>query len=213
MIKLIIDNKEIEINEGTNLLKAILDNGIYVPNLCYIQDVERPSVSCRLCFVEIEGQDNPIPSCAIKAEHGMIIKTDTPNVRRLQRTAFELLLSVHNIDCRNCSANKRCELQKIARFLHVPLKQDRIEFLENKIEQEEHHPYLIYVPDKCVMCGRCVNTCKKLYGSPYLSFVKRGLNMKISFFGETDGGSIPCNNCYACVETCPVAALLKKNNT
>lgn len=212
MAKVIVDNNEILINKEPSLLMLLLNNGIYVPNLCYLQDMERPPVSCRMCFVEIVGQDKPVSSCAIKPEDGMIIKTDTPEVRRLQKTSFELLLSAHIIDCANCVANKRCELQKIAKFLKVPLKQKRIELLDIEAKLDESHPYLVYDPGKCVMCGRCVYTCRKLFGSPYLSFSGRGLEMKISFFGETDAETIPCNDCYKCVDICPVGALSKKIN-
>jgi bidirectional [NiFe] hydrogenase diaphorase subunit len=212
MAVMVVDNLEINFEKKTNLLKLILDNGIYVPNLCYLHDMEKPHVSCRLCFVEIEGQNKPVPSCAIEAEDGMIIRTDTPDIRRLRKTAFELLLSVHRIECKICPANRKCELQKIAKFLHVPLKQKRIEFLERGLQPDDSNPFIKYDPDKCVMCAKCVNTCKKLYDSPYLSFAKRGLDMTISFFGETDPDKIPCGDCYACVDVCPVAALLKKYN-
>ena len=127
MAKLRVDNREIEAREGISLLEACLDSGIYIPNLCHIHGAENPSASCRLCFVEIEGEDKPIPSCTVKARDGIIVKTDTPSVRRLQRTAFKLLMSVHRVDCGHCPANKKCELQRIAKFLKVGLKSKYLE--------------------------------------------------------------------------------------
>ena len=103
--------------------------------------MERPPVSCRLCFVDIDGHDKPVPSCAVKPEDGMIVRTDSPEVRRLQKTAFELLLSVHIIECGNCNANKKCALQNIAKFLKIPLRQKRIELLDIKSRIEENHPF------------------------------------------------------------------------
>ena len=213
MVKLLVDNMEIEVTEGTRLLQASLDNGIYIPNLCYLNEMDRPSASCRLCFVEIEGESKPVTSCSVKVRDGMIVRTDTPDVRRLQKTAFELLLSAHHIDCRNCPLNKKCELQKIAKFLHVPLKQKRIELLEREIKIEEDHPFLNYDPFKCVMCGKCIFVCLKRNGGLFLTFAKRGLDMVISFYGETDPDEIPCGKCYACVDICPVAALTKKSDS
>ena len=175
--------------------------------------METPPTSCRLCFVEIKGENKPVNSCAIKVVDGMVVKTDTPQVRRLQKTAFELLLSVHKIECKVCPANKKCELQKIAKFLHVPLKQKRIEYLEREIKNTEEHPSLKYDPYKCVLCGKCVYICSEKYKHPLLSFAKRGLDMIISFYGEITPDKIPCDNCYACVDICPVAALTKKNDT
>ena len=212
MIKINVDNREIEVEEGARLYHCINECGIYIPGLCSLKDMERPQASCRLCFVEIEGIDNPVLSCTVTAEEGMVIKTDTPCVRRLQRTAFELLLSVHRIECGECPANKKCELQKLAKFLKVPLKQKRIEYIEREIEIDDAHPYLKYDPNKCVTCGRCTYTCCRIQGKEYLSFAKRGLNINITFYGETDPGGIPCDTCYSCVDICPVGALTKKNS-
>ena len=127
MPKLLVDNKEIEVKEGTTLLKACLDNGIYIPNLCYLEGMEAPPASCRMCFVEIEGVEKPITSCTVKVKDDMVVKTDTLSVRRLQRAAFRLLLSVHHVDCKNCQANKKCELQHLAKFLKVGLKPKHLE--------------------------------------------------------------------------------------
>ena len=213
MIKLRIDDKEIEAKEGMSLLQVCLDNDIYIPNLCYYKDMVNPPSSCRLCFVEVEGNNSPLTSCSIKVKDEMVVRTNTPRVRKLQKTAFELLLSVHNIECKVCPANKKCELQKIAKFLHVPLKQKRIEYLEREIKIAEEHPFLKYDPYKCVLCGKCVYICTEKYQHPLLSFAKRGLDMIISFYGEIAPDKIPCDNCYACVDICPVAALTKKNDT
>ena len=122
MITLRIDDQKIEVAEGTNLLEACLDNGIYIPNLCYIEGMKHPPASCRLCFVEIEGTDNPVLSCSVRVGREMVVNTDTPRVRRLQKTALQLLLSVHDVDCKNCPANRKCALQEMAKFLKVALK-------------------------------------------------------------------------------------------
>ena len=210
MSVLIVDGREIKIKKGKRLLHSIVDNGIYIPSLCCLEEMTKSPASCRLCFVEIEGKSNPVLSCAVDAEDGMIVRTDTPAVRRLQKTAFELILSAHLINCRECAVNKKCELQTMAKFLGVPLKQKRIEYLNREIKTENDHPYIIHDPFKCVMCGRCVYKCENLHGKLFLSFAGRGLNMKITFFGEISPEKIPCNSCYACLDVCPVAALLKK---
>jgi bidirectional [NiFe] hydrogenase diaphorase subunit len=208
MSKLIIDDREIEVEEGLTLLQACLDNDIYVPNLCYLPGMEHPPGSCRLCFVEIEGYDQPVISCRVRAHDGMVVRTDTEHVRRLQRTAFELLLSTHHVDCRNCPANRRCELQRIAKFLHFGLKLKRLEPIEHDGRVEHEHPYLEYVPMRCVLCGRCVYVCRTRNGQSMLSFAKRGLNTVISFYGKQDGAMNQCTECKACAEICPVGALL-----
>ncbi|MBU1613558.1 (2Fe-2S)-binding protein, partial [Patescibacteria group bacterium] len=91
MIKIIVDDKEIEAEDGSNLLQTCLDNGIFIPNLCYLKEMDRPAASCRLCFVEVDGMN--VASCAAKIRDGMIVRTDAEQVRRLQKTAFELIMS------------------------------------------------------------------------------------------------------------------------
>jgi bidirectional [NiFe] hydrogenase diaphorase subunit len=142
----------------------------------------------------------------------MVVTTNTEHIRRLQRTAFELLLSVHHVDCRHCPANKKCELQRISKFLHFGLKTKRIEQLERDVKQEQEHPLLEYYPYRCVLCGKCVFVCKQKNDQPLLSLANRGLDTVISFFGEENMARDRCKNCYACVEICPVSALLIKNN-
>jgi bidirectional [NiFe] hydrogenase diaphorase subunit len=206
MVKFVVDNKEIETEEGITVLQACLDNEIYIPNLCYIKDMENPPGSCRLCFVEIKGYNQPITSC----KEGMVVSTNTEHIKRLQRTAFELLLSVHHVDCKNCPANRKCELQRIAKFLHFGLKLKRLEHLDREAKAEQNHPCLEYVPNRCVLCGKCVFVCKKKNGQAMLSFAKRGLDTVISFFGEDDNSRVSCEECYACAEICPVGALTIK---
>ena len=210
MIKLTVDNREIEAEAGRTVLQACLDNDIYIPHLCYLEGMDDPPGSCRLCWVDIEEYKHPMPSCRVRVREGMVVRTNTEHVRRLQRTAFELLLSTHNIDCRSCPANRTCELQHIAKFLHFPLKLKRFDQIKRDDEVEQNHPFLEYVPTRCVLCGRCVYVCEKKNGQSVLSFAKRGLDTVISFFGEEERAVNTCNECHACVEICPVAALLPK---
>jgi predicted molibdopterin-dependent oxidoreductase YjgC len=122
MVSILVDQKKIEVQEGTSVLKACLENGITIPNLCYLKEVDPAPASCRLCFVEIDGVDRPVAACSVPVQATMVVRTDTPAVRRLQRTALKLLLSVHDVDCKNCPANRKCALQHLARFLNVGLK-------------------------------------------------------------------------------------------
>jgi bidirectional [NiFe] hydrogenase diaphorase subunit len=213
MIRFTVDDKELEIEEGPTLLEACLDNGIYIPNLCYIKGMTDPPSSCRMCFVELDGEDSPVTSCSIKAKEGMVVRTNTPLVRRLQTTAMQLLLSVHCVECGKCPANKKCELQGIAKFLKIGLKQKKLSIHLKSCETDSSHPYFNYHPNRCVLCGRCVYTCKMQNGFTLLTFAKRGLATEISFYGQDDPSDIPCSDCLACIEICPVAALTKKEDS
>jgi len=213
MLKLRVDNQEIEAREGKTLLQACLDNQIYVPNLCYLEDMESPSASCRMCFVEIEGTPQPVPSCTVQVNNDMVVKTDTPAVRQLQRTALRLLLSVHDVDCKNCHANKKCELQNIAKFLKVGLKPKRLKRYLKETEIDETHPFLNHYPNRCVLCGKCYYVCRKQHGQSILTFAKRGFDTEISFYGQDGGAKLECEECNACVNICPVGALALKKSS
>jgi len=209
MIELKVDDKAIQAPEGTSLLGACLANGIYIPNLCFIESADQVSASCRLCFVEVDGRDRPVTACTEVVREGMRVRTDTEAVRRLQRTALRLLLSVHHIDCRNCPANKQCELQKIARFLKVGLKAKPYETALKQPEVDKSHAHIDYFPNRCVLCGRCIAVCRNQNDQPFLAFAKRGFDTIISSFGRETDPDI-CGDCQACVDACPVAAIMAK---
>ncbi|MEA1968964.1 MAG: 2Fe-2S iron-sulfur cluster-binding protein [Thermodesulfobacteriota bacterium] len=212
MIKFTVDGREITAPQGTSLLTACLDNDIYIPNLCYLKDMTQPPASCRLCFVEIEGRNQPVTSCTMVVENKMKVRTDTPLVRRLQKSSLKMLLSVHDVNCKECCATKKkCELQKIAKFLKVKLKQKKIEHIYKKVEGKPeagfNHPVLDYNPDRCVLCGKCIYICQLYNTTGLLSFANRGFKTIISAFGESDQAKLECAGCLECVRICPVGAL------
>jgi predicted molibdopterin-dependent oxidoreductase YjgC len=208
MITIQIDNQTIEVGKGANLLVTCLDEGIYIPNLCYLAGMAHPPASCRLCFVEIEGSDHPVCACKISVDREMVVRTDTPRVRRLQKTALQLLLSVHDVDCKNCPANRQCALQDMARFLKVALKSKGLDVFLKTSGIDRRHPRLDYYPNRCVLCGKCVYICRKQHRRVELTFAKRGFDTVISFFDLQDAPSAFCKTCNACAEVCPVAALI-----
>jgi len=210
-VKLRVDNRLIEGDSGKNLLEVCLENGIYIPNLCYMEGIERPIASCRLCYVEIKGERMPVTACTQMVSGGMEVRTDSPSVRRLQRSALEMLLSVHNVNCGHCPANKKCELQRLARVLKVSLKSGPFEKHLKGIEVDDAHPFLNYYPDRCVLCGKCEYVCRERNQRPLLSFIKRGLDTTIMIYREEDNPDARCARCFACVDICPVGALIAKN--
>jgi len=207
MIRLVVDDKDIEIEEGKNLLNGCLDNGIYIPNLCFMKEMENPPASCRLCFVEVGKEGKPVPACKVQPKEGMVVRTDTEEVRRLQRTALRLLLSVHKADCRNCPSNKRCELQRMVRLLGVRLRPRRFDHIDLEVKPGDAHPLFTFLPSRCVLCGKCVYVCRKRNGYSMLTFAKRGFDTVVSSYGETDPSALHCGKCRACIEICPVSAI------
>ena len=210
MVPLLVDGKKIEAKNGANLLQACLDNNIYIPHLCYLDSLDIAPASCRLCFVEIEGEDKPTTSCTTTVKAHMAVKTDTPAIRRLQRTALRLLLSLHHVDCKNCHANKRCELQNLAKFLKVGLKHKPLDRYLKEADIDVDHPLLNYYPNRCVLCGKCLHVCRSHHGQPVLTFANRGFNTVMSFYASKDAPASMCEDCTLCVDICPVGALILK---
>ena len=213
LVEIVVDNKKITAEEGSNLLKTCLENNIYIPNLCYMENIKKSPAACRLCFVEIEGNPNPVTSCTEIVKKGLKVHTDTTEVRKLQKWGFELILSIDLSYCRECIANHVCELQKIANFLNVPLRPKHIPIIErdSKIDYSTH-PYIIYDYKKCVLCGRCVNICNNFNKKDSIDFAKRGYNTIITFFENKEISDTFCKGCLKCVEVCPVGALQGKDN-
>lgn len=210
MIKITVDSKSIEVSQSENLLRACLDHGIFIPNLCHLNGMAEPPCSCRMCFVEIEGRENPVAACAVRVTEPLVVFTATDRVRRLQRTNLKLLLSVHHVACRDCPANKKCELQRLAKFLKTGLKAKPFENMLTHLQIDTTHPCLDYHPYRCVLCGRCVSVCQQQNGQTALAFANRGFDTLITAFGIDPEMASTCHDCHTCIEICPVGALTTK---
>ena len=168
-----------------------------------------PTTSCRLCFVEVEGKDIPVTACSLSSKDGMIIRLDTPKVKRIRSASFELLLSHHNIDCAHCDKNKKCELQDITVKLGKKLKLQRFHKIPRNLPIDYSHPSFYYDPNKCILCGKCIYICQQ-QGVGSIDFAFRGLNTVISTFTGIPLVQSKCNSCLECVKVCPVGSLVIK---
>ncbi len=205
-----IDEKQITVPEGEKLLWAALENGIYIPHLCGIKEEERPAAGCRLCFVEVAGMPNPVTACTLPAAEGMVVRTRTPRVDRLVRTAFELLLSNHRLGCTKCAQNRNCELQKIAKARGLKLKLTRLRPIAQEMPVDDSPQLFSYDAGRCVLCGRCVWVDHNRVKVGAIGFVRRGMLRKVSTFGEVQLAESNCTQCGECVKVCPVGALTLK---
>ena len=211
-ITLTIDDKTITAPEGEKILWAALANGIYIPNLCAIHDATEQPASCRLCFVEVEGIDEPVTACTESVKEGMVIHTRSPLVLRLARTSAELLLASHPVDCGHCLKSRSCELLKIAKHLGIKLKATRLRRQEKKLPVDESSSLFTYDPNKCVLCGRCVWMCREKLQIGAIGFTWRGFKRMVSTFQGKPLAESRCNQCAECVKVCPVGAMAFKTN-
>jgi formate dehydrogenase major subunit/NADH-quinone oxidoreductase subunit G len=209
-VSLTINDQKIRALDGEKILWAALDNGIYIPNLCAIRERSEPFAACRLCFVEIEGEDKPVTACTAPVGEGMVVNTKGAKALRLARTALELLLASHPVDCAHCPRNGSCELQKIAKHLRVKLKTKRFRKILPELPVDSSSPLFIYDPNKCVLCGRCVWVCQEKLGKGTIGFAYRGFRRMVTTFGDEPVGKSRCQDCSECVAVCPVGALVFK---
>lgn len=203
-IPLTIAGQDIVADTGTTVLKAALENGIYIPRLCYHPD-SSPCGACRLCIVEID-KGQLVPSCLLPVEQGMVVRTKSSEIDKLRRSIVELLIADHHTDCRNCPSSGQCELQRIMARLHINVKRMRpLRWAKEEPAKDTSHPLFDYDPSRCVLCGICVKTCEDIQG--IIRFIGRGYTTKVGFFGD----KTRCESCGKCVERCPVGALVPKN--
>ncbi len=210
-VDLIIDGITIKAPKGEKILWAALDNGIYIPNLCALRWAEEPHAGCRLCFVEVEGRADPVTSCTEPVAEGLVVHTDTPQVRRLRRTAAELLIAAECPDCGACAKNRHCELQRIAAFVGVKLKPKRLRPTPKALPVDASNPFFIRDPNKCVVCGKCVSVCSEIVGANAIDFTFRGFETTLRPFDVQPVIDERCESCGECVAICPVAALVEKD--
>jgi bidirectional [NiFe] hydrogenase diaphorase subunit len=209
-VTITIDGKRITAPEGARLLWVALDNGIHIPNLCLLREMATAPAACRLCLVEIDGKTEPVTACTEEVYEGMTVRTATPMVLRLRRRAAELLIASHPATCPSCGKNRSCELQKLAKSLKLKLKPHRLRPLVQELPVDPSHPALLFDPNKCLLCGRCVWVCKERTGLGILQFTRRGFETRISTFMDKPMGETRCTGCLECVRLCPVGALLSK---
>ncbi len=210
-ISLTINDREITARKGDNLLWVALDNGIHIPNLCALRDKPEPMAGCRLCFVEVKGREQPVTACTETIAEGMVVNTQGAKALRLARTAFELLMASHPVDCAHCPANRSCELQKTAAYLRVKLKPKRFRKLVRELPIDHSNPQFVYDPNKCVLCGRCVWVCQQRLGIDILGFAHRSFERVVTTFADEPIGDLNCRDFQECIITCPTGALSLKD--
>ncbi len=211
MVHLTIDGQNVEVPEGTMILEAAQQADIHIPTLCYHEDQKIKAV-CRICVVEIEGQKALSTACSTPVMEGMVIHTASPKVLKARKNLLELIFARHPQNCLVCSKSGKCDLQKIAQDMgmHDPIHYD-IEYNTRPIDKTS--PSIVRDISKCVLCGRCLETCNEIQAVHVLSKENRGFSTLIAPGYGLLLGDTCCINCGQCYQVCPVGSIAIHDDT
>ncbi len=205
MINLTIDDNKISVAEGTTVLQAAESLGIHIPTLCYHAKLS-PIGACRACLVDIEGEDRPAASCETPVKEGMVVCTDTDELKRQRKQMVELVLLHHPLDCPVCDKSGECDLQDIT--VELGIVEQPFAALKPERPRDSLSPVLELWHTRCIMCWRCEQICKAIQGARAIhNIVRSGFASKV---GPTEEGGYPCESCSQCLTVCPVGTVLDK---
>ena len=204
MLKLKVNDIEVEIDEGLTVLQACEKAGVEIPRFCYHEKLSIAG-NCRMCLVEMEKSPKPVASCAMPAAEGMNIKTNTPFVEKARKGVMEFLLANHPLDCPVCDQGGECDLQDQSMFYGV----DKSRFKENKRAVPEKYmgPLIKTQMTRCIHCTRCVRFATEIAGVSEIGAIGRGEDMQITTYLEEAMQSELSANV---IDLCPVGALTSK---
>ncbi len=204
MLKLKVNDIEVEVEEGLTVLQACEKAGAEIPRFCYHEKLSIAG-NCRMCLVEMEKSPKPVASCAMPAADGMVIRTNTPKIEKSRKGVMEFLLANHPLDCPVCDQGGECDLQDQSMFYGI----DKSRFKENKraVPDKNMGPLIKTQMTRCIHCTRCVRFATEIAGVPELGAIGRGEDMQITTYLEQSVQSELSGNV---IDLCPVGALTSK---
>ena len=204
MLKLKVNEIDVEVEEGLTVLQACEKAGVEIPRFCYHEKLSIAG-NCRMCLVEMEKSPKPVASCAMPAAEGMNIKTNTTFVEKARKGVMEFLLANHPLDCPVCDQGGECDLQDQSMFYGV----DKSRFKENKrtVPEKNMGPLIKTQMTRCIHCTRCVRFATEIAGVSEIGAIGRGEDMQITTYLEQSMQSELSANV---IDLCPVGALTSK---
>ncbi|MBA4389619.1 MAG: hypothetical protein C0399_01615 [Syntrophus sp. (in: bacteria)] len=231
-LSITIDNRKVAVKPNITILQAAREHNIYIPSLCTLEPL--PSYgACRLCIVEVDGLRGFPTSCTTPVDDGMVVRTDTAEIRTLRQEVLKLLLSEHpasclfctehdeckdyqgtirkvgvTTGCRYCPNDSLCELQTITEKIGLTETSYPVYYRGFPVEKSD--PFYDRDYNLCILCGRCVRVCNDIRMNGTLSFKERGKQTTIGAALDRTHLDAGCEFCGACVSVCPTGALSTK---
>jgi NADH-quinone oxidoreductase subunit G len=201
LINLTIDGRAVKVPPQTLVIDAAKTVGIEIPAFCYYEGLSL-AAACRMCLVEVEKMPKMMTACTLPVSEGMVVRTDTAQVKQSRKYMLEFLLTNHPLDCPVCDKGGECELQDMA--FRYGAGESR--YSEEKVHtpEKQFSPVVFFDAPRCILCFRCVRVCNEALGVGALGVVNRGVASEIA---PNVGDHLECDECGACIDICPVGAL------
>lgn len=201
LINLKIDGKDVQSTAGATILEAAETVGIKIPTMCYLKKLS-PTGACRVCVVEVAGADKTMTACNTRVVDGMTVTTQSEKLAAIRRQMVELLLVNHPLDCPVCDAGGECDLQDICYSQDVTTQPFAAE--DVNAPTIDHWPLIQQVPNRCILCEKCVKVCYEVIGADALFVNEKGDRAFIDKHLER------CVFCGNCVQACPTGTMISK---
>jgi bidirectional [NiFe] hydrogenase diaphorase subunit len=206
-----IDGRDLSAREDETIIEVCRENEIPIPSLCYLDGLSIWG-ACRLCLVELVGQNRLLAACSTRVTEGMQIQTNTVKLQRYRRTIVELLFAERNHVCSVCVSNGHCELQSLAQKCGVD--HVRVPYRQATYQVDSSHEMFRLDHDRCILCTRCVRVCDEIEGAHTWDVMGRGSDCRvITDMARPWGESDTCTSCGKCVQVCPTGALVKQGTS
>ena len=209
MINITINGKSLSVAEGSTILEAARTNGILIPTLCYLKEINEVA-ACRICVVEVKGAERLVAACNTKVAEGMEIVTNSARVIAARRNNLALILSEHDCHCPTCVRNGNCSLQLLAQNMNVLEQPYETKLPKNRWNRDLP---LVRTDSKCIKCLRCIDVCDKVQGMKVWDLLGLGKNTRVGVTGGKTLDAANCTYCGQCVTHCPVGALRERDDT
>lgn len=216
-VRAVINGREVAANAGETVLDCARREGVFIPTLCELADIDHAPGTCRVCMVEVQtaGADKShiVPACTTPVRDGLVVRTRTKHVRQTQRLQVELLLADHDQDCATCIRHGRCDLQDVAQFVGL----DRNRFFDPARVAarpiDASSPAMIRNMQRCIRCQRCIAICRDVQSVDALVQVGCGVDLGVGLRYGLNQQNSACVTCGQCVLVCPTGALGERDET